>query len=70
MTQRAAQGRQSATAPVEKALAAFLRALHARNASAHTVKAYRTDLEEFARFVGPQKLNRIEPTRALNQAKL
>src|ERR1700694_323104 len=43
-----------------KALAGFLRALTQRNASVHTVKAYRTDLAEFVRFVGPEELNAID----------
>jgi integrase/recombinase XerC len=42
------------------ALAGFLRALVARNASAHTVKAYRTDLAEFVKFVGPEELKGID----------
>jgi len=50
------------TTPVEEALASFVRALHARNASLHTVKAYQTDLGEFARFVGPEALNQIDHT--------
>ena len=43
-----------ATTTVEKATAKFIRALQERNASVHTIKAYRTDLEEFAAYVGPQ----------------
>ncbi len=39
---------------VEKAVAQFIRALQERNASAHTIKAYRTDLAQFAEYVGPQ----------------
>jgi integrase/recombinase XerC len=39
---------------VERAVAKFLRALAERNASAHTIKAYRTDLAHFAEYVGPQ----------------
>src|SRR6266542_6430815 len=46
--------------PTAKALAGFLRALAQRNASAHTVKAYRTDLAEFVSFVGPEELKAID----------
>jgi len=46
----------SADTPVAAALQGFLRALGQRNASRHTIKAYRTDLEEFAEFVGPEEL--------------
>ena len=45
---------KSSATTVEKAIAKFIRALQERNASAHTIKAYRTDLEEFSAYVGPQ----------------
>jgi len=45
--------KKSATTMVEKAIAKFIRSLEDRNASQHTVKAYRTDLAQFAGYVGP-----------------
>ena len=50
----------SADTPVAAALQGFLRALGQRNASRHTIKAYRTDLEEFAEFVGPEELAALD----------
>jgi integrase/recombinase XerC len=50
----------SMQAPVSLALAGFLRALSQRNASVHTIKAYRTDLEEFVLFAGPEALTDID----------
>jgi integrase/recombinase XerC len=46
--------------PAGVALAGFLRTLTQRNASAHTIKAYRTDLAEFVIFVGPEELRTMD----------
>jgi integrase/recombinase XerC len=46
--------------PTEEALACFMRALEQRNASRHTIKAYRTDLAGFASFVGPEQIKQID----------
>jgi len=48
------------TTVVEKAVAQFLRGLQQRNASAHTIKAYRTDLAQFAEYIGPQSWREID----------
>jgi integrase/recombinase XerC len=45
---------------VEKAVAKFLRSLADRNSSPHTIKAYRTDLAQFAEYVGPQSWSDID----------
>lgn len=50
----------SAPTAVAQALAGFLRALAQRNASVHTIKAYRTDLEEFVLFAGPDEIKAID----------
>jgi integrase/recombinase XerC len=48
------------TTVVEKAVAQFVRALQERNASRHTIKAYTTDLAQFAEYVGPQSWRDID----------
>ncbi|MGB8887412.1 MAG: tyrosine recombinase XerC [Candidatus Korobacteraceae bacterium] len=48
------------TTIVEKAVAKFLRSLEDRNSSVHTVKAYRTDLAQFAEYVGFQSWSDID----------
>jgi integrase/recombinase XerC len=46
--------------PAGSALQEFLRSLAQRNASPHTIKAYRSDLAEFVLFVGPEELKAID----------
>ena len=51
--------RQTRTA-IEKATDQFLRVLRERNASAHTVKAYAGDLENFGSYVGAREWTNID----------
>lgn len=55
-------GRVAKTA-VEKGIANFLRSLHERNASRHTVHAYTRDLGEFAEYIGEAKWSAIDHVR-------
>ena len=48
---------------VEKAVDQFLRELHQRNASAHTIKGYAKDLQTFAAYIGPSDWKRIDHIR-------
>jgi len=45
---------------VEKAVRNFLQSLRQRNASIHTIKAYRGDLEEFAAYAGSRGWKQID----------
>lgn len=45
---------------VQKAVRDFLQALRQRNASAHTIKAYSGNLEEFASYVGSRNWKQID----------
>ena len=51
------------SAPVQKAIARFLRSLRERNASAHTRRAYTGDLGKFAAYVGEAGWERIDHVR-------
>ena len=48
------------TTAIDKAVRGFLQALRQRNASAHTVKAYHGDLDEFALYIGSRKWSSID----------
>src|SRR6201982_1010880 len=56
MSERRSQKRTT----VEKAVDQFLRVLRDRNASAHTLKAYASDLENFANYVGAREWKSID----------
>src|SRR5258707_1995629 len=45
---------------IDKAVDQFLRVLRERNASAHTIKAYTGDLENFANYVGTRQWKKID----------
>jgi integrase/recombinase XerC len=45
---------------VEKSVDQFLRSLRERNSSAHTIKAYAGDLENFSNYVGPRDFKSID----------
>jgi integrase/recombinase XerC len=55
--------RQGKETPVERSIGEFLRVLRQRNASAHTVKAYRQDLAGFGRHVGNASWKEIDHVR-------
>jgi integrase/recombinase XerC len=48
---------------VAKAIAQFLRSLNEKNASAHTIKAYSIDLEQFSAYVGNASWSDIDHVR-------
>jgi len=48
---------------MEKTVAQFLRALTERNASGHTLTAYRKDLNSFSMYVGEQRVKDVDHVR-------
>ena len=48
---------------VEKGIAQFIRSLKEKNSSAHTIKAYATDLAEFSAYIGAGKWDDIDHVR-------
>jgi len=48
---------------VEKGVDKFLRSLVEKNSSPHTIKAYRTDLEQFTQFIGDARWDAIDHVR-------
>ncbi|HEY3928524.1 MAG TPA: tyrosine-type recombinase/integrase [Candidatus Koribacter sp.] len=48
---------------VQKGIAQFVRSLKEKNASAHTVKAYERDLEEFSEYIGSSNFGEIDHAR-------
>jgi integrase/recombinase XerC len=54
------EGKKQKRTTVEKATDQFLRVLRERNASAHTIKAYAGDLENFSRYVGSREWKSLD----------
>src|SRR5579863_2425903 len=52
--------KKSRRTPVEKAIDKFLQSLRQRNASVHTIKAYTSDLDNFAAYVGSRNWRSID----------
>jgi len=56
----APQKHMTKSTTIEKAVAQFLQALHQRNSSAHTIKAYKGDLKEFSVYIGARGWKQID----------
>jgi len=54
------EGKNQKRTTVEKATDQFLRVLRERNASAHTIKAYAGDLENFSGYVGSREWKSLD----------
>ena len=59
----AAKDKPKPLGPVQKGIERFVRALHERNSSPHTVKAYATDLGVFSEYIGAAKWDDIDHVR-------
>ena len=53
-------GQKHKRSTVEKAVDQYMRVLRERNASAHTIKAYAGDLENFANYIGAREWKKID----------
>src|SRR5579871_5618762 len=58
-TEKPRKAKPSRTA-IQKSVDEFLRVLRERNSSAHTIKAYTGDLDNFAEFIGPRTWKKID----------
>src|SRR5579871_2770308 len=58
-TEKPRKAKPSRTA-IQKSVDEFLRVLRERNSSAHTIKAYTGDLDNFAEFIGPLTWKKID----------
>jgi integrase/recombinase XerC len=60
---KALEEKEQPKGPVQKGIQQFLRSLRERNASAHTIKAYSTDLEQFSQYIGTAPWRAIDHVR-------
>jgi integrase/recombinase XerC len=60
MSSAKAEASKAPRGPVQKGIEKFVRSLREKNSSPHTIKAYATDLDQFAAFVGDIRWNNID----------